>query len=250
LFSFIFCISFELQHLSSPCIADKFMYVKKSDSLLIFATGRGLSFYNINDFPPKLITRYATDGIAQAFDIKGNYIYIADRYKGLRIIDISNPSSIHDIGNFIIGDQVYDVFLSQNYGYIANGKDGLVIIEISDPVHIKTVGRCVDIGQSITVTVKNGFAYVGSFNGPMKIIDISNPFSPFKIGQFPLDSLSYGINAFIEDSIGFFNCGYFKNNRIINFAIVNIKNPMNPIILSELTLSPTNMGIDKYKNNI
>ncbi|MEJ2567905.1 MAG: T9SS type A sorting domain-containing protein, partial [candidate division WOR-3 bacterium] len=58
-----------------------------------------------------------------------NYAYVADGYLGLRIIDISTPSSPSEVGFCFPPSYAYDVVVSGSYAYVAAGTSGLQMYE-------------------------------------------------------------------------------------------------------------------------
>ena len=82
-----------------------------------------------------------TTGVARGVEVVGNYAYIADDYKGVQVIDVSNPSSPRLVGAQISTDapalslraQGRYLYLAKA-GSISGGADGLVVFDISNPV--------------------------------------------------------------------------------------------------------------------
>ena len=63
--------------------------------------------------------------------VSGNYAYITGGFIGLKVINISTPSSPSLEGTYYIDDHAYDVYVSGNYVYVANGnaEEDLVIYQ-------------------------------------------------------------------------------------------------------------------------
>jgi len=56
---------------------------------------------------------------------------IADGKSGLRIIDVSNPSALVEVGHYLPRDgDVRGVDVAGPYAYLASGKPGLVVVDI------------------------------------------------------------------------------------------------------------------------
>ena len=73
----------------------------------------------------RLAGRYDTGGYAFGVYVSGSYAYVADGGDGLRIIDVSVPSSPYEIGFYNTGDTAYGVYVSGSYAYVADYEDGL-----------------------------------------------------------------------------------------------------------------------------
>lgn len=129
------------------------------------------------------------DGGVNKIAISGNYAYVADGFKGLAIIDISNPDSPKTTATLDIkaSSIAQGIALSGNYAYIAYGESGLVRIDISDPYNPVEKNRAT-LSMAFSVTVSGDYAYVYMFDGGTKgfrIYNISNPeISPVFIGQY------------------------------------------------------------------
>ena len=72
--------------------------------------------------------------------VSGNYAYIASGAEGLKKFNISDHSSIVEIGAVDTPGYAKDVAVSGNYAYIADDVEGLRIIDISDPTSPLEVG--------------------------------------------------------------------------------------------------------------
>jgi len=58
----------------------------------------------------------------------------ADGKSGLRIIDVSNPSVLGEVGHYLPRDgDVRGVDVAGRFAYLASGRPGLVVVDISDP---------------------------------------------------------------------------------------------------------------------
>ncbi|MFQ6619003.1 MAG: T9SS type A sorting domain-containing protein, partial [Fidelibacterota bacterium] len=72
--------------------------------------------------------------------VLSNYAYVADGSGGLRIVDVSIPSSPTEVGYFDTQGSAKGVYVSGNYGYVADWNDGLRIIDVSNPTNPTEVG--------------------------------------------------------------------------------------------------------------
>ena len=69
--------------------------------------------------------------------VSGSYAYVADDSDGLKIVDISDPTTPVKVGEFYDGEEFLTyargVFISGSYAYVVKGANGVEIIDISDP---------------------------------------------------------------------------------------------------------------------
>src|SRR3972149_7494934 len=96
-------------------------------------------------------------------DVKvvGNYAYVASGY-GLKIFDISNPSSPKLMSTYKTDGYPRRVFISGTTAYVA-GWSGLAIIDISDPSSPKLQSSYNTGGSAFDVFVSGNIAYVANF---------------------------------------------------------------------------------------
>jgi len=126
---------------------------------------------------------YNYGGIA----LSGNYAYLAFRdystgstRAGLKIMDISDPTSPVELGNYVSSDSgySYDVEVRGNYAYIAG--DDFRIIDVSNPSSPNEISS--DPANGYGIVLSGNYAYL-SYNG-LDIIDISNPYYPTEAGYY------------------------------------------------------------------
>ena len=70
-----------------------------------------------------------TPSWAEGVAISGDLVYVADEDGGLRIINVGNPRSPHEVGYYVTPDWSRGVAVSGNIAYVAAYSAGLRIIE-------------------------------------------------------------------------------------------------------------------------
>jgi hypothetical protein len=65
--------------------------------------------------------------------VSGAYAYVADYNAGLRVIDVSNPSSPREVGFYDTPYYASGVAVSGSYAYVADWEGGLVILRFLGP---------------------------------------------------------------------------------------------------------------------
>ena len=117
--------------------------------------------------------------------VSGSYAYVADRFVGLEIIDISDSTAPVKVGQFDEGrEYLWDIFVSGSYAYVGDMHDGLEIIDISDPTTPVKVGQFDNASWAYGVYISGSYAYVANGFDGLMIIDISDPTTPVEVGQF------------------------------------------------------------------
>ncbi len=157
-----------------------------------------------------------TSGSANGVYAAGNYAYVADGTKGLKIIDVSDKSNPVLVGNWeytwqeLLGLAIaHDVVVSGNYAYVASAVQGLKIIDISDPTNPKEVGDYdTPAGEAYSVVISGNYAYL-AYGIWFKVIDISDPTNPKEVGSYNNGLIAYygvtisGNYAYLTGTIGF-----------------------------------------------
>ena len=197
---------------------------------------------------PYQVGQVDTPGYAYDLDLLGNYAYVADGSSGLRIIDISNPSSPNEISHLSSASTNYvSIVISGNYAYLAGGYGGLRIINISDPANPVEVGYSITSDYASGICVKDKYAYIAAGTTGLCIFDITNPTAPIEAGsnitQSPAVSVAVSGNYVYVSISGNFHYDYvdlvthqtlhtyFTNAGI---QIFNISNPTKPTLVDFL----------------
>jgi hypothetical protein len=140
----------------------------------------------------------AAPGIAYTPFYSDGKVYVAYGSAGLRIIDVSFPTSPTLLSTLALGGDSRAVVVSGNYAYVAARDSGVHIIDVTNaasPVKIKTIktprARGVAIGGTIL--------YVAASDSGMGLIDISDPTNALLISY--TGSSVYGENVTVDGNI-------------------------------------------------
>jgi len=194
------------------------------DDYIYLAHDGALSIIDISN--PTTPIPMGCDESVVAYNVKvqGNYAYIAQRSKGIRIDDISDPANPVILSNHDTPGYAWDVDVVGDYAYVAADTSGLQIIDITDPFNTRTVGcfnRIYTGGQELySVNVEGDFAYLGDWSG-MVILDVSDPANPKEL-ECKFNAGNMVDRVKIRDSIAYL-CTYMTG-----IQTVNISDPDNP----------------------
>jgi hypothetical protein len=121
---------------------------------------------------------------------------------GLRIVDVSNPDFLNQLGEIHITPQCRGIFQEGKYAYIAASSpdsstvidtSGIYIIDVSNSANPYIAGKWVRTqlhgGHTRAVTVKGNYAYI-AHSDSLVVLNVSNHTSPFRVkgialGHFP-----------------------------------------------------------------
>lgn len=126
-------------------------------------------------------------GAEQAHDVfvEDDLAYVADYPygQGLRIVDISDPSDMRQVGFFPIEVFTDEVTVREPYAFVAAGPGGLRILDVGDPANISETGFYVGSAYCNSVEVSGSYAFITAEDG-LSIIDISDVTRPALAGFF------------------------------------------------------------------
>jgi len=159
-------------------------------------------------------------GTASGVCISGAYAYLANAQDGLRIYDISNPSSPRNMGHTnITGSAVFSAVAVQGpYAYVT-GHPGLMIFDVSDPSQPAMVSRSYETILGMGLCIAGNYAYIASGYTGIHVCDVSSPENPVPLGNLIVNLSAYSIAlngpyAYIAAKDG-------------GMRIVNVSNPTN-----------------------
>lgn len=177
------------------------------------------------------LSRVATPdfGYVRNLWIKDTLLFVAARYAGLLIYDISKPESLCLIGICdTIGD-TWDVVVKDSFAYVVAG-NRLWVIDISDPLRAQI--RCNSSFKNpwiLYLDVVPPFAYV--VGGGLTVVDVSDPDNIFEVGYCDMA----GLDAVRYDIVVKHPYAYIANNRS-GLVLVDVSNPANPTVDTTLSV--------------
>lgn len=161
--------------------------------------------------------------------------FVADRYSGLIVIDVSDPQNPDSIGGFDTG-YALGVFAVGQYAYVADFESGLIIFDVSDPANPDSIGGCNTPGNALSVKVIHGYSYIADYRSGLQVIDVSDPHNPEIVGD--LDTDGYANYVFISGDYAYLACSVPSY-----LFIVNISDPNNPEMTGSLQLPGNAQGV-------
>lgn len=158
--------------------------------LLLCAFVIGSSLYPNNPYTDdslnvRFVGQYDTPGNAYYVEVQGSYAYVADFNGGLRIIDVSNPSSPFEVGYCDSTSSSIHVSVEGLYAYVGGRYQCLDVINIQNPAapYIEGVYTMPSSNGIFNIDIVQQRAYCISSNycpspQSFRAIDISTPSNP------------------------------------------------------------------------
>jgi len=205
------------------------------DLLYVPTSPYGLAAIEIDAFGvPDQVGVYDEGGHSVRVDVVDGMAYMAARYDGVRILDVSDPGKIVEHGHWSV-THARDVKVVGDYAYVAAEQDGFRVLDVSDPDAPFEVGH-VPMLYANGLVVRGDNVYVSDRVTGVVTVDISDPTDPIQIGQYD----TYGDNLYdiaIRDSYLFLAYGFD------GIRILRVNNPASPLLISTLDTEGFSQGI-------
>ena len=192
----------------------------------------GLVIVDISDpRQPRVVQNYKTPSIATDVYVAGHLALVtsrthgvwvidvsnplqpADDWAGMRIADISDPSSPRVVGHVDTPGNAERITVSGNRAYIADGTAGLRIIDVSSPMAPNEVAAFDTPGYAWNVRVLGDLVYVADGDQGLRIIDASKPSAPREVASYKAPATTSDV--WVADS-GVYVAAYEAGLMILN----------------------------------
>ena len=161
---------------------------------LLFAQG-----FDGDSLNASIVGNWDNPGSANDVAVYGEYSYVADGMKGLRIINIATPSVPVEVGYFDTEGYALRVATDGHYAYVADDTEGLRIIDISSASSPSEVGFYKNTTQEYSgangVFIKGNYLYLIYDVQGMFIIDVSTPSTPVEVGHYQTEYKAQSITV-------------------------------------------------------
>jgi hypothetical protein len=121
------------------------------------------------------------EGIAYSSIVRNNLAYVAYGNFGVRVLDVSSPSNIVEMGNYETGGSSRKIVLKEDVAYVANRDGGLLVLDVSNSAAPDSITKLVD-GTVNDVAMSGDYIYSAARDLGIAIINISTANSPAEVG--------------------------------------------------------------------
>lgn len=157
----------------------------------IYATGLnggGLNIIDISAATPTLLGTWQSAGwTMRSIAVKLNTAYIADWFRGVAVVDVTDPANITLIGEYDTPGRVFDLSLQNNSLFVADNGIGMQVLDVTTPSQSQSIRSLGTTVNGRDVAVRNGRAFLvdSDYTGPgMIAYDVSNPLTPSILGSY------------------------------------------------------------------
>jgi len=223
---------------SGNCISKQENNLIISKSSHNYISYNGIGIIDIEDINNVNIVSEFKTCVANKFFINYNYAYVANGFRGLTILDVSNPYNPTSISNFYTICKAIDVVVESDIAYVAVADSCLQIIDVSNPYHPFLLSHCPYPNPSWSQTALNidkyqDYIYIGgNFSWEMIVIDVSDPSNPIVVNQQDVNDFCYDIDIF-EDHL--YLAGYWGGLQIFDLV--------NPVFPNEVGEYPLDLAL-------
>ncbi len=188
--------------------------------------GRNMWGVNITDpFNPVITDTITTKKPIYKIYIDGDKALITQSYLGIKVIDITNPNELIELGYYDTPGVSEQVMATGDIAYIANGYSGLQIIDISDHNNPYYFSSLQTIKKAKGFDIHNSYLFLADGFVGLDLIDISNVLDPTLENTF---NFGYGS----PEGVSIYNNRLCLSNNYpwAELFMIDISNPENPVI--------------------
>ncbi|MCB5223629.1 MAG: beta-propeller domain-containing protein [Candidatus Cloacimonadaceae bacterium] len=156
--------------------------------------------------------------------LDGDYAYLGTAGSGVRVVDITNPQSIKEVGYYWLGDGVSRMILKDNLLYVNSGYS-VICLDISDPVQPQMLGTiCSYVSSTTDFDIDGDHLYV-CYDYHIITFNIADPANPWLVATAEPDwngtpwNLSQLDNIRVKNSIAYLSCDDY------GFAVLDLSEP-------------------------
>lgn len=192
----------------------------------VACAGDGVGIYDVSDpANPREIGLFDTQC---ALDVchDSQFVYIADNYGGLKIIDYTTEDILTLSGSLSCISEARRITLDNDVVLIGGGDGGLYIVDVSERSEPEIIGHSpITDGSARKAYVKDPYVFLAKQMAGLDIIDITNKTNPRQVKNIP--------SKYFNDDVLIENDMMFVTEADFGISIYDISNPSNPILIGE-----------------
>lgn len=131
------------------------------------------------------VTTLPVTDSALAITVENNLLYVADQSDGIRIFDLSTPSSPQFLNVFDTWGFALDFEMVNGIAYVADWV-ALAIVNLTDPMSPFVMDMAYQYGKLQTIDVEGEIAYLGTDRADLYAFNISNPSNAVLLGSYSI----------------------------------------------------------------
>lgn len=168
----------------------------------------------------------AAPGSAFSTFLDGNKAYVAYGSAGFRILDVSNPANISELGVFDTPGDARRVVVKDDVAFVADRDAGVRVVNVADPaspIEITTFAT----PRARDIAIFGDYVFVAASDSGIGIIDASDAANP-QFVTYAKDAYGEGVAAFAD---------VLAATTYGTIAFYDIADPANPAFVSQISQS-------------
>ena len=165
------------------------------------------------------------DNIYGGVAVSGDYAFVADGYKGIRVIDISDPAATREVARCDNIGGTMKVLVHGQYAYTGNETGGIRVLDVSNPQDPQLVGQCGILAPAERLALHDSLLCIAG-QMPVPIVNVADPTRPFQVGVY--DNPGFAYSVAVADS------WMYVADAWEGMQIVSISDPTNPVEVGRL----------------
>ena len=207
---------------------------RTTTSRVASSPGDALPFDSLNC---RLVGQYAPPYAISGLDVVGNLAYLATGDSGLRVIDVSDPASLSEVGHCATPGTANCVVKVGNYAYVSDG-DYLCVIDVSNPAHPVDTGNLFEAGWLGGLVKEGNYVYVTEYHGKVIVMDVSDPVSPTEVGRCTTPGYANGL-------VKAGNYVYVADQES-GLVVIDVSNPVSPYAVGRFQTPYVAEGVEVF----
>jgi hypothetical protein len=117
------------------------------------------------------------EGIAYSGLVMGTTAYVPYGSAGMRILDVTNPGNMTELGHFTLGTNSRKVVIKDNIAFLADKSFGVFVLDISDPAAIDSI-TAFDDAPAQDIGISGNYVYAAVRDLGIAVINATNAAAP------------------------------------------------------------------------
>lgn len=188
-----------------------------------------------------------TDGSGGDLEAASGFAFVAAGDSGLRVIDVSDPTTPTMVAAVDLGDDTSAYFLDLVNGLVYLSGSGsfpdrkLFVVDVTDPQHPALIANPTISGGGRDIVVRDGLAHIAGYPG-LNVYDVNVPQTPVWLGSVTITSDYSERLAAIDDHI-------LMTTYLYGLTVIDTTNPASPAPVSTVD-APGRSSDAAYSNGV
>ena len=202
------------------CVKNDFAYVTEISEYL--------QAYNVsNVLQPDLVYNMTNSGFSEEIAIFGEYVFIADMFEGVEIIDATNKLQPEKIAEFSLPNgSISDVVYWNDTLFLVDKNLGLIIVNVTAIDSPEKITNWTNGGEPEKVAYADGYVFLTDHLDGLEIINVTDLLNPNLVYTYSIANIT---DVVVENNITYVS---IKDS---GFDILNVTSKTSPVVLKSFS---------------